>query len=168
MAKRPPIPAGLERQVLIESGHRCAIHTCRQHPVEIAHITAWSRCKAHEFHNLICLCPTCHTRYDNGQIDRQSMLVYKQSAWWRNSRYGDLERRLLAQFVRDGTDQVWVLSALELLLSQLLEDGIIVEADRTKPEGLSETLGQTLYKLTGNGHELAAFLRSQNADPFGV
>ena len=75
MAKRPPIPAELERAVLIECGHRCAIPTCRQVPVELAHIIPWSRCKAHTFDNLIALCPTCHTRYDHGEIDRKSMRI---------------------------------------------------------------------------------------------
>ena len=64
MAKRPPIPVDLHRIVLIEAGHRCAIHTCRQVPVEIAHIDPWSRCREHRFENLIALCPTCHTRID--------------------------------------------------------------------------------------------------------
>src|SRR5437588_719861 len=77
MAKRPPIPADLERAVLIESGHRCAIPTCRQVPVELAHIIPWSKCKTHSLDNLIALCPTCHTRYDEGVIDRKSMLTYK-------------------------------------------------------------------------------------------
>jgi hypothetical protein len=38
MEKRPPIPSELYRAVLIEAGHRCAIPTCRQIPIEIAHI----------------------------------------------------------------------------------------------------------------------------------
>jgi hypothetical protein len=37
----------------------------------------WSEVKEHRFENLIALCPTCHTRYDQGTIDRRSMLVYK-------------------------------------------------------------------------------------------
>ncbi|HKQ08164.1 MAG TPA: HNH endonuclease signature motif containing protein [Blastocatellia bacterium] len=74
-ARTPPRP--LERDVLVEAGHRCAIPTCRQIPVEIAHIVPWARVKAHTFDNLIALCPTCHTRYDNGEIDRRAMLQYK-------------------------------------------------------------------------------------------
>jgi HNH endonuclease len=31
----------------------------------------------HTFENLIALCPTCHTRYDSGDIDRLSMKGYK-------------------------------------------------------------------------------------------
>src|SRR5262245_61660937 len=75
--QRPAVPADLERRVLVEAGHRCAVPVCKQTPVELAHIVPWSQVKTHQFDNLIALCPTCHTRYDNGEIDRKSMLVYK-------------------------------------------------------------------------------------------
>ena len=75
---RPPIPAELERMVLIESGHSCAIPSCKQTPVEICHIEPWSKVKEHKFENLIALCPTHHSRYDNTkEIDRKSMQKYK-------------------------------------------------------------------------------------------
>ena len=75
--QRPAIPSELERRVLVEAGHKCAVTTCKQTPVEIAHIVPWSQVKTHEFENLIALCPTCHTRYDNGEIDRKAMRIYK-------------------------------------------------------------------------------------------
>ncbi|MFI0860546.1 HNH endonuclease [Streptomyces smyrnaeus] len=78
-AKRPAIPRELRRRILIEAGHRCAIPTCRATPVEIAHIDPWSKVKRHDFVNLIALCPTCHTRFDDphGAIDRKAMRQYK-------------------------------------------------------------------------------------------
>ncbi|GIH16065.1 HNH endonuclease signature motif containing protein [Rugosimonospora africana] len=57
---RPAIPRDLQRRVLIEAGHRCAIPTCQATPIQIAHITDWSIVKEHKFENLIALCPTCH------------------------------------------------------------------------------------------------------------
>ncbi|MEW2510425.1 HNH endonuclease signature motif containing protein [Streptomyces sp. NPDC046870] len=77
--KRPAIPRELRRRVLIEAGHRCAIPTCRATPVEIAHITPWAKVKKHEFKNLIALCPTCHTRFDDphNPLDRKAMRQYK-------------------------------------------------------------------------------------------
>jgi hypothetical protein len=77
MEKRPAIPAELTRRVLVEAGHRCAIPTCRHPTTEIAHIVPWSRVREHTFDNLIALCPTCHARYDKGEIDRKSMRMYK-------------------------------------------------------------------------------------------
>ncbi len=75
---RPAIPRQLERDVLVEAGHRCAIPTCKQTPVEIAHINPWETVREHTFDNLIALCPNCHDRYDKkGEIDRKAMLQYK-------------------------------------------------------------------------------------------
>ena len=33
--------------------------------------------KEHTFDNLMALCPTCHTRFDKGEIDRKAMRQYK-------------------------------------------------------------------------------------------
>ncbi|MBI5175419.1 MAG: DUF3298 domain-containing protein [Candidatus Melainabacteria bacterium] len=74
---RPPIPKAIQRAVLIEAGHRCAIHTCRYTNVEIHHICPWEQCQEHRFENLIALCPNCHDRADKGEIDRKSLLFYK-------------------------------------------------------------------------------------------
>ncbi|MFH8725484.1 HNH endonuclease [Streptomyces termitum] len=77
-AHRTKVPRPLARQLFVEAGHRCAIPTCRATPLEIAHIAPWHRVRRHEFHNLIVLCPNCHTRFDRGEIDRQAMLRYKE------------------------------------------------------------------------------------------
>lgn len=119
--KRPPIPAALERVLLLECGHRCAIPTCRQHPVELAHVVPWARVKEHKFENLIALCPTCHARYDNGEIDRISMRIYKLNLSLLHSRYGDLEQRLIRKFVKDRTnEEFWWFAEMEILLVYLL------------------------------------------------
>jgi len=55
--ERPAIPRELERAVLLEAGHRCAIPTCRQTPVEIVHIDPWAKVREHKFENLIALWP---------------------------------------------------------------------------------------------------------------
>jgi hypothetical protein len=77
MNERPPIPADLRRRVLVEAGHRCAIHTCRHPDVDVHHIVPWERCRKHEYDNLIALCPNCHRRADSGEIDRLSLKLYK-------------------------------------------------------------------------------------------
>jgi hypothetical protein len=139
--------------VLIEAGHRCAIPTCRQIPVEIAHIVAWSKCKEHKIENFIALCPTCHTRFDRGEIDRQSMLVCKRNLVILNSRYGDLERRILQLFASNpDREDVWLLDNIEILIIYLLEDGIVC------PTGLVEvikeqSLSMKQYSLTEKGRD---------------
>ena len=160
MAKRPPIPADLERLVLIECGHRCAIHTCRQVPVEIAHVTPWSRCRTHEFANLIALCPTCHTRYDRGQIDRKSMLAYKRDAWWGNARYSDLERRLLTSLAETGEPGVWVFAGLHWLVGRVVSDGLLVDTGESRPVDLPEAVRERRLVLTASGRSLVDALRA--------
>jgi hypothetical protein len=107
---RPAIPRPLERAVLVEAGHRCAIPTCRQVPVEIAHIVPWSQVKEHKLENLIALCPTCHSRYDREEIDRLSMLQYKANLSVLNNRYGDLERRVLLHFAEHPAQELITVS----------------------------------------------------------
>ncbi len=74
---RPAIPMEIQRAVLLEAGHRCAIPTCRHPRVEIHHIIPWAICRKHEYHNLIALCPNCHTQVHDGEIDRKSLSRYK-------------------------------------------------------------------------------------------
>lgn len=62
---------------MVESGYRCAIHTCKHPTTEIHHIVPWSQCKKHEFDNLIALCPNCHGRAGSGEIDRKSLRILK-------------------------------------------------------------------------------------------
>ncbi|NEA65341.1 HNH endonuclease signature motif containing protein [Streptomyces sp. SID12488] len=76
-ANRPAMPRELERRILVEAGHRCAIPTCRATLVEIAHIEPWCKVLKHEFENLIALCPNCHTLFGRGKIDRKAMYEYK-------------------------------------------------------------------------------------------
>jgi hypothetical protein len=125
---RPAIPSALARRVKVEAGHRCAIPSCRTVPVELAHIVPWRNVREHTFENLIALCPTCHTRYDRGDIDRQSMMQYKANLSVLNSRYGDLERRVLHLFASDppgSSIQLGLDSNFHMMY--LIEDGLFIE-----------------------------------------
>jgi len=123
--------------------------------VEVAHIVPWTRCKTHTFDNLIALCPTCHTRYDSGEIDRKSMRIYKLNLLLVNSRYGDLEQRVIRRFVKDRTtDEFWWFVDMDILLLNLVEDGILQETDRTRNVG---GLVQKLYKLSTKGQDYGSF-----------
>ena len=48
---RDSIPAQVKRAVLVESGHRCAIPTCRATTTEIAHIVPWAETQDNSFEN---------------------------------------------------------------------------------------------------------------------
>ena len=126
MPDRPAIPRPLEREVFIEAGHRCAIPTCRQTPVEIAHIKPYSEVQEHSFENLIALCPTCHTRYDRGEIDRRSMLTYKANLSILNSRYGDFEKRILKMWAENPEiTEIELPLGFEVLAMYLIQDELI-------------------------------------------
>lgn len=43
------IPEQLGRAVLVEAGHRCAVPTCKQTPIEVAHIDPWEKAREHTF-----------------------------------------------------------------------------------------------------------------------
>lgn len=159
---RPDIPTALKRAVLVEAGHRCAITTCRQVPVDLAHITPWVKVKEHTFDNLIALCPTCHARYDRGEIDRKSMVQYKLNLEVLNGRYTDVERQLLkvcsrrwdafrenlpagislsafAEGRKVSLGGISIHEEMDWLLSNLIDDGIIeiekVDLDRYDEAG---------------------------------
>lgn len=106
---RPGIPADLKRRVLVEAGHRCAIPTCRHIDVDIHHIVPWKQCKAHEYDNLIALCPNCHRRADKGNIDRKSLHAYKYNLRFAHDKFSQLEIDILfeAQKLPDGHGIPW-------------------------------------------------------------
>ncbi|WP_169317441.1 HNH endonuclease [Actinacidiphila oryziradicis] len=125
----------MKRAVLIEAGHRCAIPTCKAVPVEFAHIVPWAQVQGHTFDNLIALCPTCHRRYDNGDIDRVAMRQYKANLAVVNSRYGDLEQRILEAYAEDPENgKTFMLHATSLLhVRYLLRDGLIADVATATP-----------------------------------
>ena len=151
---RPPLPRPLEREVLLEAGHRCAIPRCRQVPVEIAHIVPWANVREHTFDNLIALCPTCHTRYDRGEIDRRSMQQYKANLSVLNGRYGDLEQRILRLFAQETTaNQIWLPGGLDILLMYLMQDGLLSDTGQNGGVTIAGVPSRELYQLTPAGRE---------------
>lgn len=77
---RPSIPADIQRAVLTEAGHRCAVcgESC---PLERAHIIPWRRSRTHRTEDLICLCANCHQRADTEKWGEKTLRVYKQRPW---------------------------------------------------------------------------------------
>jgi hypothetical protein len=159
-AGRPAIPAKLQRAVLVEAGHRCAIPTCRSTPTVFAHITPWAKVQEHTFDNLIALCPTCHARFDNDQIDRLSMLQYKANLGLLNSRYGDTERRALDYFaLHEEADELELPGGMNVLLMYLIQDGFLEHGETFRSCGTANglfdfdiTVLQT-YRITAAGRD---------------
>lgn len=100
METRPPIPTEIRRRVLVKSGHRCAIPTCRYIEIDVHHIIPWAQCQAHEYDNLIALCPNCHRRADSGKIDRKSLRLYKLNLRFAHDKYSQLEIDVLFELAK--------------------------------------------------------------------
>ena len=80
MINRPAIPAATKREILIESGHRCAV--CGEStPLENAHIIPWNNSHDHSPENLICLCANCHQRADTERWGTKTLQEYKCRPW---------------------------------------------------------------------------------------
>lgn len=152
---RPSIPQELERRVLVEAGHRCAIPTCRHTRVEIAHIIPWAENKAHEFENLIALCPNCHDLFDKDKrIDRKSMQIYKANLGVLNQRYGEFERRLLQYFCTSAEKRTFLSVGLEPLVYYFLKDGILKKTGNNSGFATDDIFTSEEYALTELGEEL--------------
>jgi hypothetical protein len=104
--------------------------------VEIAHITPWAKVKKHEFNNLIALCPTCHTRFDDphNPLDRKSMRQYKARL-----------NPLLSLEVDANGDQMRRISAYQEFRAQfgawvrsLQKFGLVVSKRRATPDDIQK------------------------------
>lgn len=153
---RPAIPQPMQRQVRVEAGHRCAIPTCRATPVELAHIRPYAQVLEHTFENLIALCPTCHTRFDRGDIDARSMRQYKANLGLLSGRYGPLELQALQWFADDTTRQeIDIPRGVDWAFGNLTRDGLAVVVDRPPTWGsVSDgSIGTVGLRLTDVGHD---------------
>jgi len=143
--KRPPIPAEIERKVLVEAGHRCAIPTCRHIHVEIHHIIPWATCQKHDYDNLIALCPNCHTRAHNGEIDKKSLRIYKANLRFAHDKFSQLEIDTLFDLysLPKGKGRPWP-QYLNLMLKRLFDSkyvdvsemmaGMIISGVKSTPD----------------------------------
>lgn len=156
MENRPAIPTKLKRSILIEAGHRCAIPTCRQTPVELAHILPWSKVKEHAYENLIALCPTCHTRFDRGDIDKPSIQQYKANLALINDRYNNFEIRMLENFHHNpGETEVKLPGGMGLMVSYLIKDGLLAKTEEVAIY-FNGVPSHEVYSITDLGREFIA------------
>lgn len=163
------VPAGVKRAVLVEAGHRCAIPTCRASTTEFAHIKPWRVVREHRFENLIALCPTCHTRFDKGEIDQKAMAQYKANLGIINGRYGEIEQRVLTLFAENpDINSVPMPAASDVMMMHLVKDGLFTRGLRSNlgiliPNGANAVIDfaggtQEFYSITEKGRDVVARL----------
>ncbi|MEU3917116.1 HNH endonuclease signature motif containing protein [Streptomyces sp. NPDC029004] len=182
---RPKIPTPLRRKILQEAGHRCAIPACKQSPVEIAHIVPRRTVQEDVFENLIALCPTCHTRFDRGDIDTPSMREYKTNLETLNSRYTDIERQLLKSFRREWGEfsdirfpipeesvsfgEHLIHKGMNWMLANLLEDGLIeLDAGAAERERNPDPEFLTIYLTRKGCEQMKRFYAGEPLDGQGI
>ena len=126
-------PRGPRTNLVIEAGYRCAI--CKETSgLTIDHIVEWAKVRKHEFTNMIVLCAVCHARKTNTSdprhINRAGLDRYKSKLMMLNSRYSDLERRVIEEFQEKlATDplalpSIFIPERLNLLVKYLIPDGL--------------------------------------------
>ena len=169
MSERSHIPVELKRRVKEEAGYRCAIPSCRgTSALELAHITPYAKVKEHSFSNLILLCAICHSRFDGGEIPRQSMLQYKANLGLLVGRYSHMEIRLLEHFADDSNEAYLVTGLDQMLFRGLIADGHIrpgiTEASFEQPIGtrVFKVPLQWVYELTESGRQLVTDMTDGN------
>ncbi|WP_394524917.1 HNH endonuclease [Paenarthrobacter nicotinovorans] len=133
---RPAVPLPLQRRLKEEAGYRCAIPGCGQTvALELAHIEPWSKVKEHRFENMICLCSTCHTRFDIVKdIPKLSILQFKRNLSLLSHRYTQVENQLLSFFAKIATagynpfDYKYAIHpGMNILFSNLYADGLFTD-----------------------------------------
>lgn len=122
---RPPIPAELKRKILVESGHRCAIPTCRHIEIDIHHIIPWETCKEHKYENLIALCPNCHRMAHAEKIDRKALRIYKSNLRYTHDRFSQFEVDMLFEAYQTSPRGIQWPPYLMLLIKRLLDSGFV-------------------------------------------
>jgi hypothetical protein len=121
------MPSEIRRRVLVEAGHRCAIPTCRYIEVDVHHIIPWAQSQAHEYDNLIALCPNCHRRADRGEIDRKSLRLYKLNLRFIHDKFSNLEMDILFELIKlpAGQGLNWP-PFNHILLKRIVESGFVL------------------------------------------
>jgi hypothetical protein len=153
MDARPKIPAEIKRRILMESGYRCAVPTCRFPITEHAHIESWSKTKNYNYENMIALCPNCHTLYDSKKIDKKALIAYKRKLLFLNDVYSRFEIDVL-DFLKSHKR---ALIPGELLIKRLLEEGLVLHEEEIMIQGFGDgedILGIFSVVLSDKGKQL--------------
>lgn len=154
---RPPVPTEIRRRVLVEAGHLCSIPTCRYIEADVHHIIPWAQCQAHNYDNLIALCPNCHRRADRGEIDRKSLRLYKLNLRFIHDKYSQLEIDILFELKKiQPTGVMWPPFG-HILIKRILESHLVCVVSPTDSVSLlgMRASPDHLY-LTAKGYQFLA------------
>lgn len=158
------LPMPIQRQLLVEAGHRCAIPTCREPRIEFAHIIPWEEVLEHKFENMICLCPTHHSQYDDPnekKLDRKCILMYKANLCVLNNRYSSVEKRVLEIMAQNNKNEFVDSFASKIHLAYLIKDGLFEIIEEVPLVQIGKYYeGQIIYRVTPIGEEFLDNMRN--------
>jgi Zn finger protein HypA/HybF involved in hydrogenase expression len=83
------IPVETRRILVEQAGGKCASPGCATRLTEFHHIEEWAVYHAHDPEHMICLCPTCHSQVERGdlQITDEELYAWKQIDRSKSSSY---------------------------------------------------------------------------------
>lgn len=158
MTSRSHIPSDLKRKILVEAGHRCAIPTCRHIQVEIHHIVPWSECQSHEYKNLIALCPNCHSRADRGEIDKKSLISYKNKLRYLHDKFSNFEIDFLFELNKAGNDGFQFPAVMWILVKRILDAGYCCRKGKSSVFVSGMSVSPDMFFITDKGKKFVSDL----------
>jgi hypothetical protein len=126
-------------------------------------IVPWAQCQAHEYDNLIALCPNCHTLAEAGKIDRKSLRIYKANLRFAHDKFSYLEVDLLTELNKLPPKQGLMWPQFNFMLIKRIVDAGYVTIT---PKNVSVHIGgmpsaPDILQITDKGR---AFVESWNTD----
>ena len=101
---RMAIANATRQAVLIESGYRCAVPTCRGIlAIDLHHLDRVSEGGGNEAANLIAICPNCHALHHRGTIPGEALYTYKSMLVALNNAFDKAAIDKLLFLSRNGT-----------------------------------------------------------------
>lgn len=124
--KRKSIPLPTRREVLHESGYRCANPGCRGiTTLDIHHIEYVSDNGGNAAGNLLPLCPTCHALHHSTQIPLESIRAWNMLLLSLNDGFSRTAVDLLLALDHLGSRPVLVTTDTILIMGSLIASGLV-------------------------------------------
>ncbi|MEJ1358320.1 MAG: HNH endonuclease signature motif containing protein [Candidatus Sedimenticola sp. (ex Thyasira tokunagai)] len=108
-SKRKSIPPTTRDSVLRESGYMCGNPTCRHIlTLELHHIVWVKDGGGNDEHNLIALCPNCHSLHTSGHIPTNAIRHWKGILTALNHAFSKESMDLLLFLSKKGAENIWL------------------------------------------------------------
>jgi hypothetical protein len=127
--RRKALSTPLKRDLLIESGYKCANPTCRivlsLNILEDHHLIPVSEGGGDEFFNLIALCPNCHALHHKGVIASDALRHWKGMLAALNNAFDRESMDLLLYLWHTKDKDIWYSGDALLRFAGLIAAGLV-------------------------------------------